>query len=94
MPVLKGIRVQVNEVGLYKMYMFEKWLNKFPKASWDTVIKALKEMDYNAAAKMIEDGRYQKSSSAVTGNYFVNIPHKRSHLYFQLHLILFLFKKS
>ena len=62
-PILNDIRVthQASGVGVCKTHMFEKWLNKFPEASWDTVINALKEMKYNAAAKVIEDGRHQNS---------------------------------
>ena len=61
--ILDDIRVthQARGVNICKMHMFNKWLNKFPEASWDTVINALKEMKYNAAAKVILDGRHQNS---------------------------------
>ena len=62
-PILDDIRVThyASGVDVCKMHMFKKWLNKCPEASCDTVINALKEMKYNVAAKVIQDGRHQSS---------------------------------
>ena len=65
LPILIGIRVTHHPSGLgtLKMHMFRKWLDKFPRASWDDVIKALKEMNHDtctAAAVIIENGRHRK----------------------------------
>ena len=50
-----------------KLKVFQKWLEqKNPGASWDDVIKALKEMNENTAADRIEEARHQQSS--VTGS--------------------------
>ena len=48
-----------------KLKVFQKWLEpKNPAASWDDVIKALKEMKENTAAERIEKGRRHQQSSA------------------------------
>ena len=54
-------------VDTLKLKMFQEWLKRFPRASWDDVIKALKEMKENTAAERIERERHQQSS--VTGIY-------------------------
>ena len=54
-------------VDTLKLKMFQEWLKRFPRASWDNVIKALKEMKENTVAEQIERDRHRQSST--TGNH-------------------------
>ena len=56
-------------VEALKLKMFQVWLKQFPRASWDDVIKALKEMDENTAAEGIERDRDRHQQSSTTGNH-------------------------
>ena len=57
---------KVDGVFTLKLKVFQKWLEQNPGATWDNVIKVLKEMNENTAAEKIERGRHQHSS--VTGS--------------------------
>ena len=46
-----------------KMVMFDKWLMKCPRASWDDVIEALTDMDEVTTADRIKAGRPPKTTA-------------------------------
>ena len=50
----------VQGLNTLKMVMFDKWLNKCPRASWDDVIEALTDMGENTAADQVKAGRPKK----------------------------------
>ena len=39
---------------MLKIYMFDKWLNISPGASWEELVEALRKMEENSVARDIE----------------------------------------